>query len=89
MILQDEEYVVADIGYTLERCITPDSVRDTDKKTHARLRAQHESYNANIKSFGILKHRCRHSLLSRSLVFHAISKLVALTTETEELLFGI
>lgn len=88
-LLQDGEKVVADNGYTSERCITPDSVRDSDKKVHTRLRARHESCNARIKSFGILKHTYRHSLSSHNVVFHAVSKLVALTIETEEPLFSI
>lgn len=88
MLLNEEERVVADNGYIFDSCITLESVRDIDKLAHAKIRAQHESYNTRIESFDTTTRQTfRHCVQHRSAVFHAIPKLAFLMIKTPEPFF--
>lgn len=89
MLLNEGEKVVANNGYVCDKCINSESVRYIDKVAYARIRARHESCNARIKSFSIIKQTFRNCVQNHFVVFHAVSKLVALMIETEEPLFNV
>lgn len=69
MLLDEEETVVAKNRYISDMCITLESVRDIDRVFYARFRAQQESCNARIKSFGTVKQTFRHSSQHHFVVF--------------------
>lgn len=46
---------------------------------HARIRARHETCNAQLKYINILQDSFRQKLTFHGTVFHAVARLVALT----------
>lgn len=88
-LLNEGEKVVADNGYDFDKCITSKGVRDNDKAAQTRIRAQHESCKARIKSFCTIKKAFMNCVQHHSVVFHAVSKLVALAIEAEQILFKV
>lgn len=83
------EKVVADNGYLHDRCVTPISVSESGKRVHSLMRARHETCNARLKYFNVLNYTFRHSIAQHGVVFHAVTKLVALSIKSDEPLFAI
>eukprot|EP00171_Calliarthron_tuberculosum_P023512 IDg23512t1 len=60
--LMEGERVVADSGYSDDKCVTLNVIQDEEKQIAALLRARHETVNGRFKAFEILRNRYRHNL---------------------------
>lgn len=93
--LDDNERVEVDNGYLGDdpiSCKAPggmSSMVDERYKARSRIRARHETVNARLKNFSILKQAYRHSLVDHSYVFRAAAVLLQLSIENEEPLFSL
>jgi hypothetical protein len=86
--------VVADRGYTGEKCKEKLSIRnprDSDalKQFKRRVRARHENFNARIKMFKILEERFRHGVKRHKAVLEAVCVLVQYDLENGHPLFDV
>ena len=87
--LREEECLIADNGYNHQKCITPNTVSDDNRKLHSRIRARHETVNRRLKIFSILRQVYRHPLDDHWLYFHAVAQIVALTIKETNPLFAL
>jgi len=93
--LDENERVEVDNGYRGEdpiSCKTPggiSSMIDNRIVERKRIRARHETVNARLKSFSVLKQVYRHALIDHVDVFSAVAVLVQLGIEEGERLFDI
>jgi len=94
--LDPYERVEADNGYLGEdpvTCKTPGGLTSKSDKKAAkfrdRIRARHETVNARIKTFGVLKNRFRHQTENHGAFFRAVIVLTQLMIENGEPLFGL
>ena len=76
--LRDDEFVIADNGYTDPRCIKPPGDQHPRHELHRRIRSRHEVLNKRIKQFRILTQRFRHEIPFHGTCFHAISSITAI-----------
>ena len=81
------EVVLADRGYTDERCVS--IAPGKDLRTSSLLRARHETLNGRIKSFKATGDVFRHSKSKHSVVFHAVAKLCQLSIMNGNELFSV
>ena len=61
-LLKVDGFVLADSGYTDERCIQPPGSNQKSHRLLSLIRARHEYLNKRIKQFGLLNHKFRHDL---------------------------
>lgn len=87
--LQNDEYVIADGGYTDYKCIRNVMASSVSTKIHQQIRARHETVNERLKNFNVLRHIFRHDLSKHGLCFHAVSQIVAIAIDTTSPLFKI
>jgi hypothetical protein len=93
--LDENERVEADNGYVSEDpmfCKAPGGIStavDGRGKERSTVRARHETVNARLKNFEILKQVYRHDLLDHSDVFRAAVVLIQLAIENGEPLFQV
>ncbi len=80
-----DEFVVADGGYTDERCIQPPGSNHKDHHLLSLIRAMHENSNKRLKQFGVLKQKFRHDLTLNHYCFFAVLNITHLTLEDEPL----
>ena len=81
------EVVLADRGYSDERCVLVAPGKDS--RTSSLLRARHESLNCRIKSFKATSDVFRHSLSKHSSVFHAVSNICQISILEGSELFSL
>ena len=75
-VLDDCERVIADMGYSDDMCITPDTLLSpVSPKLHRLLRARHETVNKRLKQFAVLRSSFRHDLSFHGVCFHAIANI--------------
>lgn len=86
--LLPNEYVVADRGYTDNKCIGPD-VSPCHFDVHRRTRARHETVNERLKNFNVVHHVFRHDLSKHADCFHAVAQITAIMIDTINPLFQI
>lgn len=67
------EKVVADNGYSLERCMTSNFVQPMRKEIHVRTRTRYESCNARLKDFRMLGSAHSHSVHCHSAICYALA----------------
>ena len=85
--LDEGELVLADQGYTDERCLLSHHVPDQDRALHGRIRARHEVVNNRIKQFAAITSCYRHDLNLHRFIFHSIANLTHLMMVNDEPLF--
>lgn len=83
------EKVVADSGYSHDSCITPTTVRASEKEMHSLIRARHETVNSRLKFFSSVNCTFRHNVSLHASVFHAVANLTALNITTSDPLFSL
>lgn len=83
-VLPRNEMKVADSGYQHQKCISPSNVSCEQRAIHARIRARHESCNAQLKYFNILQDEFGHNFKKHGTVFHAVAKLVVFMIRYKE-----
>ena len=88
-VLSNGEMVVADNGYTDERCLRACDIPNDYKKIHGKIRARHEIVNRRLKQFSILTTTFRNSLELHGCAFHAVANLIHVSMELEENVFEI
>ena len=76
--LLDDEFVVADSGYTDLRCVQPPGPHHPENARLALVRARHECINGRLKSFAVLSSRFRHHLDLHSSCFMAVLNVTVL-----------
>ena len=59
-MLRKDEFVLADGGYTDERCISPQGPMHPDHEAIATIHARDEQVNKRLKQFFVLSNRFRH-----------------------------
>lgn len=85
-LIQADEVVVADKGYTDEKCISSipvDGINPSD------IRARHETLNRRLKQFRVLGDRFRHDRNMHHLCFYAVLNVVQLLISTTDPLFNL
>ena len=87
--LARNERVVADGGYSDEKCVTPEMLQGQMSTGYATVRARHETVNERFKNFFVLSHRFRHRPFLHSFCFHAVANLTHLMMQSESPLFSI
>ena len=87
--LENNEKIIGDRGYCDDRCINPNNELSQFKRINAIIRARHETVNARLKNFSILKMEFRHALSHHGDVFYAVANLVQLMIETTDPLFSL
>ncbi len=78
-LLDDNEFVVEDSGYTDLNWIKPSGKQHPSHYVLSKIRTHHECINGRIKQFFCLSHRFRHSLELHHKCFFAVLKVVFLT----------
>ncbi len=86
--LLNGESVIADGGYTDERCEKNRQSRVVPKHLHSLARARHETVNRRFKQFSVLGTRFRHDKSLHSVCFHAVANLTQLMLSHGEPLFS-
>ncbi len=84
-MLRVNERVVADKGYTDEKCVTPRQLSSARRSFYALLRARHETVNERLKHFTVLRERFRHDRAKHSICFHAVANVVQVMMRTDPL----
>ena len=84
-LLLDDEFVIADNGYTYEQCIQPPGNLHPHHKVLAKIRARHEILNKRLKQFRVLKLNFRHDLSLHRYCFFAVLNIRQLNIEEEPL----
>ena len=93
--LDPNERVEADDGYLGEQpmtCKCPGGLAskcDEEASLRNRLRARHETINARLKNFGVLKQVFRNPTEQHGMFFRAVAVLTQLMLENGEPLFGL
>lgn len=87
--LGNGELVIADGGYTDEKCRSCKGVNDPNRRLFAVVRARHETVNRRFKQFAVLGHRFRHALKLHSFCFYSICNLTQIMLLTGEPLFAL
>lgn len=86
--LSDDEFVIADKGYTDSKCINTVS-SSTGSHMHRIVRARHETVNARLKNFNVIYHSFRHDISKHWACFHAVAQITAIMIDTTNPLFEI
>jgi hypothetical protein len=91
--LEPGEHVEADNGYVGPtdkiKCPNNDCNPEENLEMQARVRSRHETFNARLKFWGILRQVYRHDILKHSSVFYACAIIMQLTIANEEPLFEV
>lgn len=74
-MLQSGEYVVADFGHTLWKCVKLKTVNPNDWKLHQCVRPGPEKLNELMKNFHTLSHILRHLWYKHAACLYAVGKL--------------
>ena len=75
-MLDSDERVVADKGYSDEVCITPDTISTPiEASLLSALRARHETANKRLKQFGLLTAKFRHDSSFHAVCFHPVARI--------------
>lgn len=88
-MLDEHEVVVADKGYTDEKCILTGLEIHDDNEISKIIRSRHETANRRLKQFFILSHRYRHSLDFHKFYFLAVAIVTQISFENGEPLFKL
>lgn len=83
------ESMIADRGYSHDRCILPTVVTSHARLLHGHIRAGHKAYKERFKQVSILRQVFRHYIQLHGRVLHVSSKVIALSICHEEPLFQI
>lgn len=87
--LAAREKVIADKGYTDNRCVSSTNIVGKDRGLHMRIRARHEVVNERIKNFNVLRHTFRHNVNLHVHCFHAVCEITAIMLDTTDKLFSL
>lgn len=83
------EPVIADRGYRNAGCIAPDDMLPYARLRHGQIRAKHKTCKERFKRFSILGQLFPQNVQLHGRVFHAASKIVALSICHEKPLFQL
>ena len=79
--LKTNEKILADKGYSGQHIIHSGIEGDEDSTRTRKIRANHERVNGQLKMFGCIDQRWRHSLDKHHLCFFAVSNIIQLEIE--------
>lgn len=77
-LLLDEEFVIADNGYSDTRCLQPPGQHHPKNAVYRKIRSRHEVLNRRLKQFSILTQKFRHSIAFHGTCFHAVANITYL-----------
>jgi len=89
--LDEGEFAVADGGYRdgYVKFLTPTGLHDPEDHSEAVFRARHETVNARLKKWNILRATFRHDVHKHGIVFRAIAHITQLELKTTQPLFHV
>jgi hypothetical protein len=83
--LYDNEFYIADGGYRdgQQWSVTPTGRHEFADRQKAVARSRHETINAKMKKWAILRNTYRHDITKHGKVFKAVANIVELRIETD------
>lgn len=84
-MLRADEFVIADSGYTDERCIRPPVNNHPNHRLMSIVRARHEILNKRLQQFFVLKNRFRQNLSLNRDCFFAVLNITQVMLQDEPL----